>query len=56
MQQNDADKKDKDKGSASPFDNAKDDGCPQGNGLSSQNGLEDDKGFKWVNWQKSNQI
>ncbi|KAL7294613.1 hypothetical protein TKK_0011919 [Trichogramma kaykai] len=42
---NDNDKKDKDKGAASPFDNSKDDNCPQGNGLTSQNGLDDDKGF-----------
>ena len=44
--QNDTDKKDKDKGTASPFDSSKDDTGPQGNGLSSQNGLDDDKGFK----------
>ncbi|OXU30224.1 hypothetical protein TSAR_013141 [Trichomalopsis sarcophagae] len=43
--QNDTDKKDKDKGTASPFDSSKDDTGPQGNGLSSQNGLDDDKGF-----------
>ncbi|KAJ8673652.1 hypothetical protein QAD02_004914, partial [Eretmocerus hayati] len=42
---NDTDKKDKDKGTASPFDSSKDDTGPQGNGLSSQNGLDDDKGF-----------
>ncbi|EFN87211.1 Pumilio-like protein 1 [Harpegnathos saltator] len=42
----DADKKEKEKGSASPFDNSKDDNGPQGNGLASQNGLDDDKGFK----------
>ncbi|XP_012233381.1 pumilio homolog 2 isoform X4 [Linepithema humile] len=41
----DADKKEKEKGSASPFDNTKDDTGPQGNGLASQNGLDDDKGF-----------
>ncbi|XP_025993257.1 pumilio homolog 2 isoform X6 [Solenopsis invicta] len=41
----DADKKEKDKGSASPFDSSKDDAGPQGNGLASQNGLDDDKGF-----------
>ncbi|XP_026825633.1 pumilio homolog 2 isoform X3 [Ooceraea biroi] len=41
----DADKKEKDKGSASPFDSTKDDTGPQGNGLASQNGLDDDKGF-----------
>ncbi|KAL0129123.1 hypothetical protein PUN28_004069 [Cardiocondyla obscurior] len=41
----DADKKEKEKGSASPFDSTKDDAGPQGNGLASQNGLDDDKGF-----------
>ncbi|KAK2580527.1 hypothetical protein KPH14_006258 [Odynerus spinipes] len=41
----DTDKKEKDKGSASPFDSSKDDAGPQGNGLASQNGLDDDKGF-----------
>ncbi|KAK9306990.1 hypothetical protein QLX08_002594 [Tetragonisca angustula] len=41
----DADKKEKEKGSASPFDNSKDDTGPQNNGLASQNGLDDDKGF-----------
>lgn len=46
MQNTDADKKEKEKGSASPFDNTKDDTGPQGNGLASQNGLDDDKGFK----------
>jgi len=46
VQNTDADKKEKDKGSASPFDNTKDDTGPQGNGLASQNGLDDDKGFK----------
>lgn len=48
FKQNDTDKKDKDKGTASPFDSSKDESGPQGNGLSSQNGLDDDKGFKWV--------
>ena len=42
----DNDKKDKEKGSASPFDGSKDDNGPQGNGLASQNGLDDDKSFK----------
>ncbi|XP_011875908.1 PREDICTED: pumilio homolog 2 isoform X4 [Vollenhovia emeryi] len=42
---NDGDKKEKEKGSASPFDSTKDDTGPQGNGLASQNGLDDDKGF-----------
>lgn len=47
MQNTDADKKEKEKGSASsPFDTTKDDAGPQGNGLASQNGLDDDKGFK----------
>lgn len=46
MQNTDTDKKEKEKGSASPFDNTKDDTGPQGNGLASQNGLDDDKGFK----------
>lgn len=46
MQNTDADKKEKDKGSASPFDSTKDDNGPQGNGLASQNGLDDEKGFK----------
>ncbi|KMQ95078.1 pumilio-like protein 2 protein [Lasius niger] len=41
----DADKKEKEKGSASPFDSTKDDTGPQGNGLASQNGLDEDKGF-----------
>ncbi|TGZ42708.1 Maternal protein pumilio [Temnothorax longispinosus] len=41
----DADKKEKEKGSASPFDSTKDDAGPQGNGLASQNGLDDDKVF-----------
>ncbi|XP_050459842.1 pumilio homolog 2-like isoform X2 [Cataglyphis hispanica] len=41
----DADKKEKEKGSASPFDSTKDDSGPQGNGLASQNGLDEDKGF-----------
>ncbi|XP_054015106.1 pumilio homolog 1-like isoform X1 [Hylaeus anthracinus] len=41
----DADKKEKEKGSASPFDSSKDDTGPQNNGLASQNGLDDDKGF-----------
>ncbi|XP_017883841.1 pumilio homolog 2 isoform X3 [Ceratina calcarata] len=41
----DADKKEKEKGSASPFDSSKDDNGPQNNGLASQNGLDDDKGF-----------
>ncbi|XP_012142820.1 pumilio isoform X2 [Megachile rotundata] len=41
----DADKKEKEKGSASPFDGSKDDTGPQNNGLASQNGLDDDKGF-----------
>ncbi|XP_020291592.1 pumilio homolog 2 isoform X3 [Pseudomyrmex gracilis] len=41
----DTDKKEKEKGSASPFDSTKDDTGPQGNGLASQNGLDDDKGF-----------
>ncbi|XP_036142611.1 pumilio homolog 2 isoform X4 [Monomorium pharaonis] len=41
----DTDKKEKEKGSASPFDSTKDDAGPQGNGLASQNGLDDDKGF-----------
>ncbi|XP_031835906.1 pumilio isoform X2 [Nomia melanderi] len=41
----DADKKEKEKGSASPFDSSKDDSGPQNNGLASQNGLDDDKGF-----------
>lgn len=45
-QNTDADKKEKEKGSASPFDSTKDDAGPQGNGLASQNGLDDDKGFK----------
>lgn len=48
LQNADTDKKEKDKGSASPFDGSKDDNGPQGNGLASQNGLDDDKGFKWV--------
>lgn len=47
-QNTDADKKEKEKGSASPFDSSKDDTGPQNNGLASQNGLDDDKGFKWV--------
>lgn len=46
MQNTDADKKEKEKGSASPFDSSKDDTGPQNNGLASQNGLDDDKGFK----------
>ena len=46
LQNTDTDKKEKDKGSASPFDGSKDDNGPQGNGLTSQNGLDDDKGFK----------
>lgn len=46
LQNTDADKKEKEKGSASPFDSTKDDAGPQGNGLASQNGLDDDKGFK----------
>ena len=46
MQNADTDKKEKEKGSASPFDSTKDDAGPQGNGLASQNGLDDDKGFK----------
>ncbi|XP_017767509.1 PREDICTED: pumilio homolog 2 isoform X2 [Eufriesea mexicana] len=41
----DPDKKEKEKGSASPFDSSKDDTGPQNNGLASQNGLDDDKGF-----------
>ncbi|XP_048516097.1 maternal protein pumilio isoform X6 [Athalia rosae] len=41
----DGDKKEKEKGSASPFDGSKDDNGPQGNGLGPQNGLDDDKGF-----------
>ncbi|EFN69739.1 Pumilio-like protein 2 [Camponotus floridanus] len=41
----DVDKKEKEKGSASPFDSTKDDTGPQGNGLASQNGLDEDKGF-----------
>ncbi|XP_029045543.1 pumilio isoform X2 [Osmia lignaria lignaria] len=41
----DSDKKEKEKGSASPFDSSKDDTGPQNNGLASQNGLDDDKGF-----------
>lgn len=45
-QNTDADKKEKEKGSASPFDSTKDDSGPQGNGLASQNGLDEDKGFK----------
>ena len=46
FQNADGDKKEKDKGAASPFDGSKDDNGPQGNGLASQNGLDDDKGFK----------
>lgn len=47
IQNTDKDKKDQEKGSVSPFDGSnKDDGGPQGNGLSLQNGLDDDKGFK----------
>lgn len=45
-QNTDVDKKEKEKGSASPFDSTKDDTGPQGNGLASQNGLDEDKGFK----------
>ncbi|XP_029666051.1 pumilio homolog 2-like [Formica exsecta] len=45
LQNTDADKKEKEKGSASPFDSTKDDTGPQGNGLASQNGLDEDKGF-----------